>query len=61
MAEHPVDKFELNRFLKLFPRIMHMQVFYKLMADSGRLNDTEINLIFGNWKELMACNTRFQK
>ncbi|XP_075906136.1 intersectin-2b isoform X2 [Nelusetta ayraudi] len=38
-----------------------LEVFYKLMADSGRLNDTEINMIFGNWKELLACNTRFQK
>lgn len=48
-------------FFQLFSCIMHLQVFYKLMADSGRLNDTEMNMIFGNWKELLACNTRFQK
>uniref|UniRef100_A0A8C5N7X8 Intersectin-2-like n=1 Tax=Gouania willdenowi TaxID=441366 RepID=A0A8C5N7X8_GOUWI len=35
-----------------------LEVFYKPMSESGRLNEAEMSLIFVNWKELLACNTK---
>ncbi|XP_067448433.1 intersectin-2b isoform X2 [Thunnus thynnus] len=36
-------------------------VFQKPMSESGRLNEAEMNMIFVNWRELEACNTKFLK
>ncbi|XP_067344723.1 intersectin-2b isoform X2 [Channa argus] len=38
-----------------------LEVFYRPMSDSGRLNDAEMAMIFVNWKELLACNTKLLK
>ncbi|XP_019746673.1 intersectin-2b isoform X1 [Hippocampus comes] len=38
-----------------------VEVFYKPMSESGRLNKSEMNMIFANWKELIACNTKLLK
>lgn len=38
-----------------------LEVFHKPMSESGRLKDTEMNMIFVNWKELLACNTKLVK
>uniref|UniRef100_I3KKD0 Intersectin 2b n=1 Tax=Oreochromis niloticus TaxID=8128 RepID=I3KKD0_ORENI len=38
-----------------------LEVFYKPMSASGRLNESEMNMIFVNWKELLACNSKFVK
>ncbi|XP_061601328.1 intersectin-2b [Cololabis saira] len=38
-----------------------LEVFYKPMSESGRLNDSEMTMIFVNWRELLACNTKFVK
>lgn len=31
------------------------------MSESGRLKDVEMDMIFVNWKELLACNTKLVK
>uniref|UniRef100_A0A3B3BWE1 Intersectin 2b n=1 Tax=Oryzias melastigma TaxID=30732 RepID=A0A3B3BWE1_ORYME len=36
-----------------------LEVFHKPMSESGRLTDSEMSMIFVNWKELLACNTKF--
>ncbi|XP_040911658.1 intersectin-2b isoform X2 [Toxotes jaculatrix] len=38
-----------------------LEVFHKPMSESGRLNDGEMAMIFVNWKELLACNTKLLK
>ncbi|KAF7662105.1 hypothetical protein LDENG_00246270 [Lucifuga dentata] len=38
-----------------------LEVFYKPMSESGRLTEAEMALIFVNWKELLACNTKLLK
>uniref|UniRef100_A0A3Q1HYP9 Intersectin 2b n=1 Tax=Acanthochromis polyacanthus TaxID=80966 RepID=A0A3Q1HYP9_9TELE len=38
-----------------------LEVFHKPMSESGRLNDSEMSMIFVNWKELLACNTKLVK
>ncbi|KAJ7990976.1 hypothetical protein DPEC_G00292450 [Dallia pectoralis] len=38
-----------------------MEVFYKPMTESGRLSDEEMSMIFVNWRELIACNTKLLK
>uniref|UniRef100_A0A665V1D1 Intersectin 2b n=1 Tax=Echeneis naucrates TaxID=173247 RepID=A0A665V1D1_ECHNA len=38
-----------------------LEVFYRPMSESGRVNDTEMSMIFVNWKELLACNTKLSK
>ncbi|XP_069378408.1 intersectin-2b isoform X2 [Paralichthys olivaceus] len=38
-----------------------LEVFHKPMSESGRLNETEMSMIFVNWKELLACNTKLLK
>lgn len=38
-----------------------LEVFYKPMFESGRLNEGEMAMIFVNWKDLLACNTKFLK
>ncbi|KAK1891225.1 hypothetical protein KUDE01_010053, partial [Dissostichus eleginoides] len=38
-----------------------MEVFQKPMLESGRLNEAEMTMIFVNWKELLACNTKLLK
>ncbi|XP_032375658.1 intersectin-2b [Etheostoma spectabile] len=38
-----------------------LEVFHKPMSESGRLNDAEMVMIFVNWKELLACNSKFLK
>uniref|UniRef100_A0A6Q2X5N2 Intersectin 2b n=1 Tax=Esox lucius TaxID=8010 RepID=A0A6Q2X5N2_ESOLU len=38
-----------------------IEVFYKPMSESGRLTDAEMAMIFVNWKELIACNTKLLK
>ncbi|KAM9861208.1 intersectin-2b isoform 2-T2 [Aulostomus maculatus] len=38
-----------------------LEVFYKPMTESGRLNEAEMAMIFVNWTELMTCNTKFLK
>ncbi|TNN60807.1 Intersectin-2 [Liparis tanakae] len=38
-----------------------LEVFQKPMSESGRLNDAEMAMIFVNWKELLACNSKFLK
>uniref|UniRef100_A0A672HNQ0 Intersectin 2a n=1 Tax=Salarias fasciatus TaxID=181472 RepID=A0A672HNQ0_SALFA len=38
-----------------------LEVFYKPMAESGRLTEAEMAVIFVNWRELIMCNTRLLK
>ncbi|XP_048829859.1 intersectin-2b isoform X1 [Brienomyrus brachyistius] len=38
-----------------------LQVFHKPMSESGRLTDSEMNMIFVNWNELIASNTALLK
>ncbi|XP_053314559.1 intersectin-2 [Spea bombifrons] len=38
-----------------------VEVFQKPMADSGSLNESEMGLIFVNWKELIMSNTKLLK
>ncbi|XP_029281824.1 LOW QUALITY PROTEIN: intersectin-2-like [Cottoperca gobio] len=38
-----------------------LEVFQKPMSESGRLNDAEMTMIFVNWKELLACNSKLLK
>ncbi|XP_008298692.1 intersectin-2b isoform X1 [Stegastes partitus] len=38
-----------------------LEVFHKPMSESGRLNETEMGMIFVNWKELLTCNTKLVK
>ncbi|CAG5853966.1 unnamed protein product [Menidia menidia] len=38
-----------------------LDVFYRPMSESGRLKNEEMDMIFVNWKELLACNTKFVK
>ncbi|KAM6943444.1 intersectin-2b [Xenentodon cancila] len=38
-----------------------LEVFYKPMSESGRLNDSEMTMIFVNWREILTCNTKFVK
>ncbi|XP_078107424.1 LOW QUALITY PROTEIN: intersectin-2-like [Sander vitreus] len=38
-----------------------LEVFHKPMLESGRLNDAEMVMIFVNWKELLACNSKLLK
>ncbi|KAK2854204.1 hypothetical protein Q5P01_006865 [Channa striata] len=38
-----------------------LEVFYRPMSESGRLSDAEMDMIFVNWKELLACNTKLLK
>ncbi|XP_071238377.1 intersectin-2-like [Salvelinus alpinus] len=35
-----------------------MEVFHKPMSESGRLTEAEMVMIFVNWEELIACNTK---
>ncbi|XP_069549849.1 intersectin-2b isoform X1 [Brachyistius frenatus] len=38
-----------------------LEVFDRPMSESGRLSDAEMGMIFVNWKELLACNTKLVK
>ncbi|XP_049450197.1 intersectin-2b isoform X2 [Epinephelus fuscoguttatus] len=38
-----------------------LEVFHKPMSESGRLSDAEMTMIFVNWKELLACNSKLLK
>uniref|UniRef100_A0A8D3DIQ3 Intersectin 2b n=1 Tax=Scophthalmus maximus TaxID=52904 RepID=A0A8D3DIQ3_SCOMX len=38
-----------------------LEVFHRPMSESGRLNEAEMSMIFVNWKELLACNTKLLK
>ncbi|XP_066554665.1 intersectin-2 isoform X4 [Amia ocellicauda] len=38
-----------------------LEVFHKPMMESGHLTETEISLIFVNWKELITSNTKLLK
>ncbi|XP_048062731.1 intersectin-2a isoform X3 [Megalobrama amblycephala] len=38
-----------------------VEVFYKPMAESGRLTEAEMSLIFVNWRELIMCSTKLLK
>ncbi|KAF7694482.1 intersectin-2a isoform X2 [Silurus meridionalis] len=38
-----------------------LEVFYKPMAESGRLTEVEMGVIFVNWRELIMCNTKLLK
>ncbi|ROL51010.1 Intersectin-2 [Anabarilius grahami] len=38
-----------------------VEVFYKPMAESGRLTEAEMSLIFVNWQELIICSTKLLK
>ncbi|XP_048105795.1 intersectin-2a isoform X3 [Alosa alosa] len=38
-----------------------LEVFYKPMAESGRLTEAEMATIFINWRELIMCNTKLLK
>uniref|UniRef100_A0A7N8YHK6 Intersectin 2a n=1 Tax=Mastacembelus armatus TaxID=205130 RepID=A0A7N8YHK6_9TELE len=38
-----------------------LEVFYKPMAESGRLTEAEMGVIFVNWRELIMCNTKLLK
>uniref|UniRef100_A0A3Q2DYP7 Intersectin 2b n=1 Tax=Cyprinodon variegatus TaxID=28743 RepID=A0A3Q2DYP7_CYPVA len=38
-----------------------LEVFYKPMSESRRLNDSEMSMIFVNWRELLACNSKLVK
>ncbi|XP_041649408.1 intersectin-2b isoform X2 [Cheilinus undulatus] len=38
-----------------------LDVFHKPMSESGRVKDEEMAMIFVNWKDLLACNTKLLK
>ncbi|XP_037651143.1 intersectin-2b isoform X2 [Sebastes umbrosus] len=38
-----------------------LEVFHKPMSESGRLSDSEMAMMFVNWKELLACNSKLSK
>ncbi|XP_074522981.1 intersectin-2b [Halichoeres trimaculatus] len=38
-----------------------LDVFHKPMSESGRVKDSEMTMIFVNWKDLLACNTKLVK
>lgn len=38
-----------------------LEVFHKPMSESGRLTETEMSMIFVNWRELIMCNTKLLK
>ncbi|KAG2468707.1 ITSN2 protein, partial [Polypterus senegalus] len=38
-----------------------LEVFHKAMAESGRLTEQEMGMIFVNWKELIMSNTKLLK
>uniref|UniRef100_A0A1A8H457 Intersectin 2a n=2 Tax=Nothobranchius korthausae TaxID=1143690 RepID=A0A1A8H457_9TELE len=38
-----------------------LEVFHKPMSESGRLTETEMTMIFVNWRELIMCNTKLLK
>nr|XP_057912352.1 intersectin-2a isoform X2 [Doryrhamphus excisus] len=38
-----------------------LEVFYQPMSDSGRLTESEMAVIFVNWRELIMCNTKLLK
>ncbi|KAF5885983.1 intersectin-2-like isoform X1, partial [Clarias magur] len=38
-----------------------LEVFHKPMSESGRLTESEMNMLFGNWKELITSNTKLLK
>uniref|UniRef100_A0A8C1L7F7 Intersectin 2a n=1 Tax=Cyprinus carpio TaxID=7962 RepID=A0A8C1L7F7_CYPCA len=38
-----------------------LEVFYKPMAESGRLTEAEMSMIFVNWRELIMCSTKLLK
>uniref|UniRef100_A0A8C1M443 Intersectin 2a n=1 Tax=Cyprinus carpio TaxID=7962 RepID=A0A8C1M443_CYPCA len=38
-----------------------LEVFYKPMAESGRLTEAEMSMIFVNWQELIMCSTKLLK
>nr|AAI51971.1 LOC566412 protein [Danio rerio] len=38
-----------------------VEVFYKPMAESGRLTEAEMSMIFVNWRELIMCSTKLLK
>ncbi|KAJ8270493.1 hypothetical protein GJAV_G00115490 [Gymnothorax javanicus] len=38
-----------------------LEVFHRPMAESGRLTEVELNMIFVNWKELITSNTKLLK
>ncbi|KAJ3593486.1 hypothetical protein NHX12_005820 [Muraenolepis orangiensis] len=38
-----------------------LEVFHKPMTESGRLTEAEMAMMFVNWKELIACNTKLVK
>ncbi|XP_067427721.1 intersectin-2a isoform X3 [Thunnus thynnus] len=38
-----------------------LEVFHKPMSESGRLTETEMSVIFVNWRELIMCNTKLLK
>ncbi|XP_051511663.1 intersectin-2-like [Myxocyprinus asiaticus] len=38
-----------------------LEVFYKPMAESGQLTESEMGMIFVNWRELIMCSTKLLK
>ncbi|CAJ1048909.1 intersectin-2b isoform X1 [Xyrichtys novacula] len=38
-----------------------LDVFHKPMSESGRVKDSEMSMIFVNWKDLLACNNKLVK
>uniref|UniRef100_A0A671LG67 Intersectin-2-like n=1 Tax=Sinocyclocheilus anshuiensis TaxID=1608454 RepID=A0A671LG67_9TELE len=38
-----------------------LEVFYKPMAESGRLTEAEMSMIFVSWRELIMCSTKLLK
>ncbi|CAN9506941.1 unnamed protein product [Ophioblennius macclurei] len=38
-----------------------LDVFHRPMSQSGRLTETEMSMIFVNWNELLACNSKLVK
>ncbi|KAI7800299.1 hypothetical protein IRJ41_025825 [Triplophysa rosa] len=52
---------QVNVALKVESAQQPKQVFYKPMAESGRLTEAEMNLIFVNWRELIVCSTKLLK
>nr|XP_055042251.1 intersectin-2a isoform X2 [Misgurnus anguillicaudatus] len=38
-----------------------LEVFYTPMAESGRLTEAEMSMIFVNWRELIMCSTKLLK
>lgn len=52
---------KLQKYVHLFPVLMNIQVFYKPMAESGRLTEAEMSMIFVNWRELIMCSTKLLK